>query len=70
MPLIEVDYSKSFDFNYNQYGHYLDAVTNKIDPFENLSAYDTIYGLTSLENYLFMPVGMYIGGKEETYVVC
>lgn len=59
LPLLEWDYIGYFDFNCSQYSHYLDAVMNKIEYFEDNT--DHGCGLYSLEDDVFVHVGMYVG---------
>ena len=42
---------------------------NKIDPFEDKSAALKTYGLTSLEDDLVLPVGMYVGSDDDIPIV-
>ena len=67
MPILEPDFSNFFDFNFNHYSHYLDAVLNKIDPFPDDKYNQT--GYTSVQDYLFIPTRMYLLGEGDAAVI-
>ena len=69
-PTLDHDYSGDFDLNCNQYDHYLDAVMNKIEAFtDGGGGASKDYGFTSLEDDVFIPVGLYIGDSKEIPIV-
>ena len=65
-PLLDCDYSSYFDLNFSQYDHYLDAIMNKIDPF-NYRVRDRAKvscGFISIEDDVFLSVGMYVSDND------
>ena len=61
MPILQPSYSKFFDFNVNQFDHYLDTVLNKIEPFPD-DQYHLTIGMTCLEDDIYLPKGLYSTG--------
>ena len=64
--LLDYHYNSYFDLNSSQHDHYLDAIMNKIDPFNDGDGECTNIscGFSTIEDDVFLPVGMYVSDND------